>query len=107
MKTRTFNSINDVHKIWNDETWIRYNQILKSLPTGVNLTKEQENQLFPDVPDYVIIDDNLYSIELNTHLEMYQGSVDSSSFCSVELTKIDDKNIIDKYLNTPSRKMKY
>lgn len=106
MKTRTFNSINDVHKIWNDETWIRYNQILKSLPTGVNLTKEQENQLFPDVPDYVIVGDNLYSIELDTHLEMYQGSVDSSSFCSVELTKIDDKNIIDKYLNTPSRKMK-
>lgn len=106
MKTRTFNSIDDVHKTWNDETWIRYNQILESLPTGVNLTKEQENQLFPQIPDYVIVGDNIYSIELDTHLEKQHGSVDSSSFCSVELTKIDDENIIDQYLNTPSRKMK-
>lgn len=106
MKTQTFNSIDDVHKTWNDETWIRYNQILESLPTGVNLTNEQENQLFPTIPDYVIIGDNIYSIELDTHLETQHGSVDSSSFCSVELTKIDDKSIIDQYLNTPSRKMK-
>lgn len=106
MKTRTFNSIDDVHKTWNDETWIRYNQILESLPTGLNLTKEQENQLFPKIPDYVIVGDNIYSIELDTHLEKQHGSVDSSSFCSVELTKIDDESIIDQYLNTPSRKMK-
>ena len=106
MKTQTFNSIDDVHKTWNDETWIRYNQILESLPTGVNLTNEQENQLFPTIPDYVIIGDNIYSIELDTHLETQHGSVDSSSFCSVELTKIEDESIIDQYLNTPSRKMK-
>ena len=39
-------------------------------------------------------------------MEKQQGSVDSSSFCHVELTKIDDESIIDQYLNTPSRKMK-
>ena len=38
MKVKTFNSIEDVHKIWNDETWIRYNEIKSALPSGVYLT---------------------------------------------------------------------
>ena len=103
MKVQTFNSIEDVHKIWNDETWIRYNEIESALPSGVYLTEEQEEKLFPSMPDYIVIDNTVYKPEVSEHLERYGRKVDSCSFYRVELIKVTDPEITDQILNTPEK----
>ena len=105
MKVKTFNSIEDVHKIWNDETWIRYNEIKSALPSGVYLTEEQEEKLFPSMPDYIIIDNTVYKPEVSEHLERCYGKVDGSSFYRVELIKVTDPEITDPILNTPEKRL--
>ena len=105
MKVKTFNSIEDVHKIWNDETWIRYNEIKSALPSGVYLTKEQEEQLFPSMPDYIVIDDTVYKPDVSEHLERCYGKVDGSSFYRVELVKVTDPEITDPIINTPEKRL--
>lgn len=47
MKIKTFDTINQIHQIWNDETWIRYNTILNEMGS-VNLTPEQKKSIVPD-----------------------------------------------------------
>ena len=96
-KIRKFNSIEEIHKIWNDETWIRYNQIQRQmLRANINLTTEQEEKLFPEIPDYVIIDDKVYSTEEYSHLEWTPfRDVDGCSYCEIELTQVNDKNVAD------------
>ena len=102
-KIRKFKSIDEIHKIWNDETWIRYNQIERlMLRAHVNLTTEQEEKLFPEIPDYAIIDDKVYSLEEYSHLEWTPfKNVDSCSYCEIELTEIknhdDIQNILKSY----------
>lgn len=106
MKVKTFSSIEEVHKIWNDETWIRYNEIDRALPSGVYLTEEQEEQLFPSMPDYIVIDDTVYQPDVSEHLEIYYGGkVDGSSFYRVELNPVTDPNITDPILNTPEKQL--
>lgn len=105
MKVKTFNSIEDVHKIWNDETWIRYNEIKSALPSGVYLTEEQEEQLFPSMPDYIVIDDTVYKPDVSEHLERCYGKVDGSSFYRVELIMVTDPEITDPILNTPEKQL--
>ena len=96
-KIRKFNSIDEIHKIWNDDSFIRYNQIQRQmLRANINLTTEQEEKLFPEIPDYVIIDDKVYSTEEYSHLEWTPfRDVDGSSFCEIELTQINDKDVAD------------
>lgn len=103
MKVKTFNSIEEVHKIWNDETWIRYNEIKSALPSGVCLTEEQEEKLFPSMPDYIVINNTVYKPDVSEHLERYGRKVDSCSFYRVELNPVTDPNIIDSIINTPEK----
>ena len=99
-KIRKFNSIEEIHKIWNDESWIRYNQIERlMLRAHVNLTTEQEDILFPVIPDYAIIKNKVYKVEENSHLEWTPfRDVDSSSYCEIELNRIYDKDKTDTIL---------
>ena len=92
MLIRKFDSIDEIHKIWNDETWIKYNKIERLMLNGhVPLTDKQKDKLFPEIPDYVIIGDNVYQLEELSHLEItpFRG-IDSSSYCEIELTKVKD-----------------
>ena len=101
-KIRKFNSIEEIHKIWNDKTFIRYHQIeSQMLKAHINLTKEQEEKLFPEIPDYAIIDDKVYSLEECSHLEWTPfRDVDTCSYCEIELTEIKDKNEIEDILKS-------
>lgn len=94
-KIRKFNSIDEIHKIWNDETFILYNQVERlMLRANISLTPEQEEKLFPEIPDYVIIEDKVYKLEENSHLEWTPfRDVDGSSFCEIELTQVYDKDV--------------
>ena len=99
-KIRKFNSIDEIHKIWNDETFILYKKI-KNLMSKDNLSlnNNQKNKLFPEIPDYAIIDDKVYKLEENSHLEWTPfRDVDSSSFCEIELTQVNDKNVADEII---------
>lgn len=101
-KIRKFNSIEEIHKIWNDETWIRYNQIERlMLRAHVNLTTEQEEKLFPEIPDYAIINNKVYSLEECSHLEWTPfRDVDGCSYCEVELTEIKNHDDIENILKS-------
>lgn len=104
-KIRKFNSIDEIHKIWNDETFILYNQIERlMLKAHIDLTPEQEEKLFPEIPDYAIIDNKVYSLEEYSHLEWTPfRDVDNCSYCEIELTKVtnpdESKDIINAYNN--------
>ena len=90
MLIKKFDSIDEIHKIWNDETWIKYNKIERLMISGyVPLT--DKDKLFPEIPDYAIIGDNVYQLEELSHLEItpFRG-IDSSSYCEIELTKVKD-----------------
>lgn len=92
MLVKKFNSIDEIHKIWNDETWIKYNKIERLMISGhVPFTDKQKDELFPDIPDYAIIEDKVYKLEELSHLEItpFRG-IDSSSYCEIELTKVKD-----------------
>ena len=104
-KIRKFNSIEEIHKIWNDETFILYNQVERlMLRANISLTPEQEEKLFPEIPDYAIINNKVYSLEECSHLEWTPfRDVDSCSFCEIELIQItnhdESKDIINTYNN--------
>lgn len=100
MLIRKFNSIDEIHKIWNDETWIKYNKIERLMLNGhQTLTDKQKDELFPDIPDYAIIEDEVYKLEELSHLEItpFRG-IDSSSYCEIELTKVKDIEEINKII---------
>lgn len=95
MKIKTFDTIDQIHQIWNDETWIRYNTILTEMDS-VTLTLEQKEALFPEVPDYFIVDGKAYKPEIDSHLEKYGQKVDSSSFYQIELYEVARPSDIDE-----------
>lgn len=103
MLIKKFNSINEIHKIWNDETWIHYHQTKRiMLRKSMSLTDKQEETLFPEIPDYAIINDKVYKLEEVSHLEWTPfKDVDSCSFCEIRLEQINDvdkiNNIIESY----------
>lgn len=99
-KIRKFESIDEIHKIWNDETFILYHQIERlMLRAHINLTTEQEEKLFPEIPDYAIIDDKVYSLEECSHLEWTPfRDVDGCSYCEIELTQVNDKDVADRII---------
>lgn len=105
MKIKTFDTIDQIHQIWNDETWIRYNTILTEMGS-VTLTLEQKEALFPKVPDYFIVDGKAYKPEIDSHLEKYGQKVDSSSFYQIELYEVarpSDINEVNKQLRKEGR----
>lgn len=105
MKIKTFDTIDQIHQIWNDETWIRYNTILTEMGS-VTLTLEQKEALFPKVPDYFIVDDKAYKPEIDSHLEKYGQKVDSYSFYQIELYEVarpSDINEVNKQLRKEGR----
>ena len=66
---------------------------------NLSLNNNQKNKLFPEIPDYAIIDDKVYKLEENSHLEWTPfRDVDSSSFCEIELTQVNDKNVADEII---------
>ena len=95
MKIKTFDTIDQIHQIWNDETWIRYNTILTEMGS-VTLTLEQKEALFPEVPDYFIVDGKAYKPEIDSHLEKYGQKVDSFSFYQIELYEVARPSDIDE-----------
>lgn len=103
MLIQKFNSIDEIHKIWNDDTFILYHQIKRLMQRGnISLTNEQKNKLFPEVPYYAIIDNKVYKLEEISHLEWTPfRDVDSCSYCEIELEQIKDvdeiKNITELY----------
>lgn len=100
MLIRKFDSIDEIHKIWNDETWIKYNKIERLMLNGYQtLTDKQKDKLFPDIPDYAIINDDVYQLEELSHLELTPfRDIDSSSYFEIELTKIKDIEEINKII---------
>ena len=100
MLIRKFDSIDEIHKIWNDETWIKYNKIERLMLNGYQtLTDKQKNKLSPDIPDYAIINDDVYQLEELSHLELTPfRDIDSSSYFEIELTKIKDIEEINKII---------
>lgn len=101
-KIRKFNSIDEIHKIWNDDTFILYNQVERlMLRANISLTPEQEEKLFPEIPDYAIINNKVYSLEECSHLEWTPfRDVDNCSFCEVELTEIKNHDEIENILKS-------
>lgn len=95
MKIKTFDAIDQIHKIWNDKTWIRYNTILNEMGS-VNLTPEQKKVLFPIVPDYFIINGKVYKPDIASHLEKYGRQIDSSSFYQIDLKEITDSDTLNE-----------
>lgn len=105
MKIKTFDNIDQIHQIWNDETWIRYNTILTEMGS-VTLTPEQKKALFPEVPDYFIVDNTVYKPEIDSHLEKYGQKIDSSSFYRIELYEVarpSDINEVNEQLRKEGR----
>lgn len=100
MLIRKFNSINEIHKIWNDETWIKYNKIERLMLNGhQTLTDKQKDKLFPDIPDYAIIDNNVYQLEELSHIELTPfRDIDSSSYFEIELIKIKNTEEANKII---------
>lgn len=95
-----FESADEIHKIWNDETFILYNQIKRLLlRANLELTFEQKDVLFPTIPHYAIIKNKVYKLEENSHLEWTPfRDVDGSSFCEIELTQVYDKDVADRII---------
>lgn len=95
-----FESADEIQKIWNDETFILYNQIKRlMLRANLELTSEQKDVLFPTIPHYAIIKNKVYKLEENSHLEWTPfRDVDSSSFCEIELTQVNDKDVADRII---------
>ena len=74
------------------------------LRADISLTPEQEEKLFPEIPDYAIINNKVYSLEECSHLEWTPfRDVDNCSYCEIELTKVtnpdESKDIINAYNN--------
>ncbi len=95
MKIKTFDNIEQIHQIWNDSTWIRYNTILNEMGM-IDLTPEQEEALFPEVPDYFIVDGKVYKPTTADHVEYYGRRIDECSFFRITLQEVNDSDIIKK-----------
>lgn len=103
MLIRKFNSVDEIHKIWNDETFIRYIKITDLISqANLSLNNNQRNKLFPDIPNYVIINNKVYEIKEYLYLKRKPTKeVDNSSYCEIKLTEIKNndeiKNILKAY----------
>ena len=95
MKIKTFDNKEQIHQIWNNSTWIRYNTILNEMGM-IDLTPEQEEALFPEVPDYFIVDGKIYKPTIADHVEYYSGKVDDCSYYRITLNEITDSDILNE-----------
>lgn len=95
MDVREFKTVDEIHQIWNDETYIRYHTIQNQMGM-VDLTEEQEEELFPDVPDYFVIDGKVYEPDVAEHLENYGRQVDGCSFFRITLQEVTDQELINE-----------
>lgn len=95
MKIKTFDNIDQIHQIWNNSTWIRYNTILNEMGM-IDLTPEQEEALFPEVPDYFIVDGKIYKPTIADHVEYYSGKVDDCSYYRITLNEITDSDTLNE-----------
>ena len=91
-----------MHQIWNDETWIRYHTIQNQMGM-VDLTEEQEEELFPDVPDYIVVDGKVYEPDVASHLENYGRQVDGCSFFRIELEEVMTKKFSMRSMPTSEK----
>ena len=105
MKIKTFDNEEQIHQIWNTGTWIRYQTILNEMGM-IDLTPEQEEALFPEVPDYFIVDGKIYKPTIADHVEYYSGKVDDCSYYRItlnETTDSDTLNEVNKQLRKEGR----
>lgn len=102
MKIKTFDSKEQIHQIWNTGTWIRYQTILNEMGL-IDLTPEQEEALFPEVPDYFIIENKVYKPSIASHVEYYSAKIDDCSYYRITLQEVNDSDIL-KIVNEQLRK---
>lgn len=95
MKIKTFDNEEQIHQIWNDGTWIRYQTILNEMGM-IDLTPEQEEALFPEVPNYFIIDGKVYKPNIADHVEYYGRKIDECSYYRITLNETTDSDIINE-----------
>lgn len=95
MKIKTFDNIDQIHQIWNNSTWIRYNIVLNEMGM-IDLTPEQEEALFPEVPDYFIIDGKVYKPTIADHVEYYGRKVDECSYYRITLNETTDSDTLNE-----------
>lgn len=95
MKIKTFDNIDQIHQIWNNSTWIRYNTILNEMGM-IDLTPEQEDALFPEVPDYFIIDGKVYKPIIADHVEYHGRKGDERSYYRITLNETTDSDTLNE-----------
>ena len=95
MKIKTFDNEEQIHQIWNTGTWIRYQTILNEMGM-IDLTPEQEEALFPEVPDYFIVDGKIYKPTIADHVEYYSGKVDDCSYYRITLNETTDSDTLNE-----------
>ena len=62
----------------------------------IDLTPEQEEALFPEVPDYFIVDGKVYKPTIADHVEYYGRKVDECSYYRITLNETTDSDIINE-----------
>lgn len=95
MKIKTFDNEEQIHQIWNDRTWIRYQTILNEMGM-IDLTPEQEEALFPEVPDYFIVGGKVYKPNIADHVEYYGRKIDECSYYRIDLHEITDSDTLNE-----------
>lgn len=94
-----FNNEDEIHQIWNDDTYITYVTAINTLHTYTHeLSKRKRNELFPHVPDYVVIAEKIYETNISSHTEIYQGKIDSATFFRINLTPISSDHFLTELL---------
>ena len=64
MLIRKFDSIDEIHKILNERAWFRYKTLNRLMEaSNLPLDPQQEEHIFPKVPEYAIINDHVYKMK--------------------------------------------
>ena len=64
MLIRKFDSIDEIHKIWSERAWFRYKTLHRLMEaSNLPLDPQQEEHIFPKVPEYAIINEHVYKMK--------------------------------------------
>lgn len=83
----------------NDAFWVVLSSTYytaRTSMTATDLTPEQEEALFPEVPDYFIIDGKVYKPTIADHVEYYGRKVDECSYYRITLNETTDSDTLNE-----------